>query len=106
MATDADFGGRGEPASQKREPAQKIAAQKIDPIDELMRIAGAAETDSAHRANVRKFAESSLTTPGPQIGDHRCFPVGRVVAPVCFGARCGAPLLAGDSLIQKPVACR
>jgi hypothetical protein len=52
MAMDADFGGGGETASQKREPAQKI-----DPIDELMRIVGAAETDSAHRANVRKFAD-------------------------------------------------
>ena len=52
MAMDADFSGRGEPASQKREPVQKI-----DPIDELMRIVGAAETDSAHRANVRKFAD-------------------------------------------------
>ena len=52
MAMDADFSDREEPASQKSEPAQKI-----DPIDELMRIVGAAETDSAHRANVRRFAD-------------------------------------------------
>jgi hypothetical protein len=49
---DADFRGRGEPVSQKRE-----LAQKIEPIDEPMRIVGAAETDSARRANVRKFAD-------------------------------------------------
>ena len=48
MAMDADFSEREEPASQKSEPAQKI-----DPIDELMRIVG----DSAHRANVPKFAD-------------------------------------------------
>jgi hypothetical protein len=48
----ADFRGRREPASLKREPAQKI-----DAIDELMRIVAAAEPDLAHRANERNFAD-------------------------------------------------
>ena len=52
MAQDADFRGRAEPASLKREPAQKI-----DAIDELMRIVAAAGPDLAHRANERKFAD-------------------------------------------------
>jgi hypothetical protein len=52
MAQDADFRGRREPASLKRE-----SAQRIDAIDELMRIVAAAEPDLAHRANERKFAD-------------------------------------------------
>jgi hypothetical protein len=53
VAMDADFSGRGEPASQEREPAQKI-----DPIDELMRIVGAAERETRRTApNAQKFAD-------------------------------------------------
>jgi len=47
MAMDADFRYMGEPPTPEREPAQKV-----DPIDELRRLVGAAEP-----ASERKFAD-------------------------------------------------
>ena len=52
MAMDADFSRKDQPPTPEREPAQKV-----DQIAELMRIVGAAEPDSPHRADERKFAD-------------------------------------------------
>ncbi len=50
MAIEADFSDRHESAGPELEP------RKVDPIEELKRLIGDAETDSAHRAKVRNFS--------------------------------------------------
>ena len=49
MAVEADFDDRSKSGGPELEP------RKADPIDELKRLIGDAETDPAHRAKVRKF---------------------------------------------------
>src|SRR5208337_2117557 len=50
MAIEADFSDRHESAGPELEP------RKVDPIEELKRLIGDAETDPAHRAKVRNFS--------------------------------------------------
>ncbi len=48
MAVEADFSDRSESRGPELEP------RKVDPIDELKRLIGDAETDPPHRTKVRK----------------------------------------------------